>query len=592
MRIGNSLPTHLPQECRQAARIFNSFVNPSNGLDGLIPTHVLRSAHGFAIFTIVKAGFLMSVRAGTGLVIARLSSGNWSAPSAIGTGGMGFGGQAGAELTEFILVLNSKSAIRQFMSAGSITLGGNMSVALGPIGRNAEGSGSINTKGKLATMYSYSKTKGAFAGISVEGSAIFERQDCNVKSYGNTVTATKLLSGQIEPPDFAQELIQALILGAGGMTEYIDRSLNSFEEFDTLNTSNHHDDLNLTNTFDPIPNSGAYPFGSSTLPLSGGRGRLSRSTSSWKSEEKFNSSKRRLIPFNWRNKTGSDTTSQRSSKIYSWNQAPSSSAPQNLWEDENDPFHESDNLNINQNSIKSNDPSNSTSRHSFADLEPIIFGQIKQQITPIYERNGFDHSSTLPFQFDKLSLNSSPEINSFKSVNEKASTPLSGGIVDDLMSFDQIDASTHSHNDYIDYQTDSNHTTKRSITSNNDFQNNTNFGMETEQINNRTLSSSLNYNNDKLDRNLIDFDDQIKKEESIDYLVGTKMPSVFKTNTDSFNQLGKVIALYDFIGLEDGDLSFQKGQIINLIDKTDDQWWTGSIGLNKGLFPKNRVQNL
>lgn len=137
----------------------------------------------------------MSVRAGTGLVIARLPSGDWSAPSAIGTGGMGFGGQAGAEVTEFILVLNSRAAIRQFMSAGSITLGGNMSVALGPIGRNAEGSGSLNSKGKLAAMYSYSKTKGVFAGISVEGSAIVERQDCNVKVglFHSPLTLTTIL---------------------------------------------------------------------------------------------------------------------------------------------------------------------------------------------------------------------------------------------------------------------------------------------------------------------------------------------------------------------------------------------------------------
>lgn len=65
-------------------------------------------------------------------------------------------------MTEFLIVLNSQSALKSFMSAGSLTLGGNLSVAVGPLGRNGEVTGSLNTKGKLAAMYSYSKTKGLF----------------------------------------------------------------------------------------------------------------------------------------------------------------------------------------------------------------------------------------------------------------------------------------------------------------------------------------------------------------------------------------------------------------------------------------------
>lgn len=57
-------------------------------------------------------------------------------------------------MTEFIVVLNSKAAVRQFMSAGSVSLGGNMSVAVGPLGRNAEGTGALNSKGQVAAMYS------------------------------------------------------------------------------------------------------------------------------------------------------------------------------------------------------------------------------------------------------------------------------------------------------------------------------------------------------------------------------------------------------------------------------------------------------
>lgn len=94
------------------------------------------------------------------------------------------------------------------MSAGSVTLGGNLSVAVGPLGRNAEGvrrrpqctdsrqrepqTGSLNTKGKVAAMYSYSRTKGLFGGVSIEGSIIVERQDANAKAYGQDVTAKQL----------------------------------------------------------------------------------------------------------------------------------------------------------------------------------------------------------------------------------------------------------------------------------------------------------------------------------------------------------------------------------------------------------------
>jgi lipid-binding SYLF domain-containing protein len=66
---------------------------------------------GFAIFTIFKAGLLFSARAGTGIVICRLPDGTWSSPSAIGTAGLGVGTQLGAEMTDFLIVLNSRSAV-------------------------------------------------------------------------------------------------------------------------------------------------------------------------------------------------------------------------------------------------------------------------------------------------------------------------------------------------------------------------------------------------------------------------------------------------------------------------------------------------
>ncbi|KIY52913.1 DUF500-domain-containing protein [Fistulina hepatica ATCC 64428] len=211
MKINTPLPQPLPKECGKAA--IQSFVDSgNNGLDGVIPRTILENAKGFAIFTIFKAGFLFSARAGVGIVIARLDDGTWSAPSAIGTAGLGVGGQAGAEVTDFLVVSNTiVGCSRSFMAAGSLTLGGNMSIAIGPLGRNGEASGSLNTKGKVAAMYSYSKTRGLFGGVSIEGSVIVEREDANYQAYGFNVSAKQLLSGTtVDPPPWAGHLIQTL----------------------------------------------------------------------------------------------------------------------------------------------------------------------------------------------------------------------------------------------------------------------------------------------------------------------------------------------------------------------------------------------
>ncbi|KAI8343432.1 hypothetical protein BC941DRAFT_411372, partial [Chlamydoabsidia padenii] len=209
MPFNSPLPASLSSECRKASRILNSFIDPGQGLDVVIPTDILRNAKGLAILTVLKGGFLFSGRAGSGLVIARLADGSWSAPSAIGTVGMGFGGQVGAELTDFVMVLQTQAAVKAFMNYGNVTLGGNVSVAAGPVGRNAEASGTASIK-SVAAVYSYSKTRGLFAGVSLEGSVIVERFDANAKMYGCKVKAKDLLNGNITPPSEAAGLYQAL----------------------------------------------------------------------------------------------------------------------------------------------------------------------------------------------------------------------------------------------------------------------------------------------------------------------------------------------------------------------------------------------
>lgn len=188
-----------------------SFVKPNQlaGPNDVIPPEVLRNAKGLAIITVLKAGFLFSGRAGSGVVVARLPDGTWSPPSAIVTAGAGVGGQIGAELTDFVFILNTKSAVESFSQMGSVTLGTNLSIAAGPLGRNAEAAGTASLK-SVSAVFAYSKTKGLFAGVSLEGSAIVERREANRKFYGNNCKARNILSGQVDTPPACEPLMRVL----------------------------------------------------------------------------------------------------------------------------------------------------------------------------------------------------------------------------------------------------------------------------------------------------------------------------------------------------------------------------------------------
>jgi lipid-binding SYLF domain-containing protein len=185
----------------QAAAIIERFeAMPEKG----IPPGVIKAARGLAILTVTRAGFIGSARGGTGVVVARTEKG-WSAPSAIGTGGLGVGFQAGVDITEFVIVLNTPAAVDAFAKQGNVTLGGNLSVAAGPLGRTAEGGVALQ-----AAMYSYSQSQGLFAGVSLEGTGISTRDEANAAYYGKPVTAGEILSGRVQPPAGTRNLLAAL----------------------------------------------------------------------------------------------------------------------------------------------------------------------------------------------------------------------------------------------------------------------------------------------------------------------------------------------------------------------------------------------
>jgi len=208
----------LPGEAEKAAKILDSFLadpeRPQSALNA-IPKAVLQGARGLAIFQVIKAGFVFSGKAGSGLVIARLPDGSWSAPSCIATGGLGWGLQIGADITDFVIVLNSEEAVRAFSIGGNVTIGGNISAAAGPIGTG----GSVQaTLAHPAPMFSYSKSKGLFAGVSLEGTVLIERKDANREFYGSPVPARDILGGRVPPPEVASRLYE-IIEAAEGLDE-------------------------------------------------------------------------------------------------------------------------------------------------------------------------------------------------------------------------------------------------------------------------------------------------------------------------------------------------------------------------------------
>ncbi|OMJ24435.1 SH3 domain-containing protein [Smittium culicis] len=128
-------------------------------------------------------------------VEGKLPNGRWSGPSAVGIIGLGIGGQIGAEITDLIIALNSPEDIDSFSSNTAVLVGTNITIASPTIGRNIEVD--VNLL-KGSTVFSYSHSRGLFAGISLEGTLIVERKSANKKYYNKKITAKEILTRELE----------------------------------------------------------------------------------------------------------------------------------------------------------------------------------------------------------------------------------------------------------------------------------------------------------------------------------------------------------------------------------------------------------
>lgn len=205
-----SLPSvdfYMQNEIAKATTMLYNFKNTLG--EEKIPRELLDIAKGVVFLTIVKAGFMFTGRYGTGIVVAKLPDGRWSAPSALMLTGMGWGLQIGAEVTDVLLILSTDSAVNTFKAKAQVSVGAELGVSVGPIGRSIESDVTAGTKG-AAHAFSYAQSKGLFFGASLEAAGIAARPDVNRAFYGEKISISSLLSGDYPPPRGAEPLYQAI----------------------------------------------------------------------------------------------------------------------------------------------------------------------------------------------------------------------------------------------------------------------------------------------------------------------------------------------------------------------------------------------
>ena len=152
---------------------------------------------------------MLAPKLGTGLVIAKLPNGTWSPPSAIASIGISWGFLAGADVTDFIIILNTQEAVSAFAGIGNIQIGAGLDVAVGPVGRGVSGGMGISDR-TYAPALSYSHSKGLFVGVSLDGSLILTRTDVNHKFYGIHHEPLEILSGAVAQPRACEPLYHAI----------------------------------------------------------------------------------------------------------------------------------------------------------------------------------------------------------------------------------------------------------------------------------------------------------------------------------------------------------------------------------------------
>jgi len=174
-----------------AVRVLNEIMQAP---DKAIPRDLLQDAKAIAVIPdLLKVGFIFGGRRGEGLISVKSPNGTWSNPSFITMTGGSVGFQAGVSSTDVVLVFRTQRGVDSIVR-GKFTLGADASAAAGPVGRTA----SAETDSQLkAEIYSYSRSRGLFAGVALDGSVLRIDYDANAAVYGAGITPRRIFEGGV-----------------------------------------------------------------------------------------------------------------------------------------------------------------------------------------------------------------------------------------------------------------------------------------------------------------------------------------------------------------------------------------------------------
>lgn len=175
--------------------------------DQRVPSWLLDRAYGIAVIPdVIKGAFIFGGRHGNGVLVSRDSAGRFSSPVFISLTGGSVGWQIGAQAADIVLVFATRRSLDNF-SRGQFTLGASASVAAGPLGRSGEASAGI-----AAEIYSYSRARGLFAGVALDGTALMYDRKANHEYYGHDVTADDIFTGTVKnDTESARRFIAAIV---------------------------------------------------------------------------------------------------------------------------------------------------------------------------------------------------------------------------------------------------------------------------------------------------------------------------------------------------------------------------------------------
>jgi lipid-binding SYLF domain-containing protein len=176
--------------------------------EGSIPHSLLAKARCVALIPgVKKAGFVFAGKYGKGFLACRgADASTWFGPSALRLEGGSFGFQVGGSSTDVVLLLMNDEGVEKLLSS-KFTLGADAAVAGGPVGRSAQ----VQTDAQMhAKILAYSRSRGLFAGLSIEGATLRPDSEVNRKLYGSDIPAKQIVAGLAQPPESARGLLLTL----------------------------------------------------------------------------------------------------------------------------------------------------------------------------------------------------------------------------------------------------------------------------------------------------------------------------------------------------------------------------------------------